>query len=526
MEQQVSYPHGTILSASGVPITASASELEYYGSETTYSGDWGLSGAGPNDSGYSSLSVLRRRARSLVRNAPNIRGGVNSWVANIVGTGLTPHWQLDNKEQREELQEAWNESAPELDHHDTQSVYGVQAQIGEAEYVDGEALAQFVDMCPGWTNPRTGLPLRVPFQVRVLEADHLDNGYNEVLPNGDPVRYGIQWDKKTKKRKGFWLSREHPGETLWSNSLTDRYFVPVGNMGHVFYPGRLGQARGMTALAAAITACREQELAIHYELVRRKSQSTLTGAIYQDSPAMPGHQINPGGARPAGSAPVAPVGPGQARVEISPGTFQRLGKDERITFFASADVGANYTDFIKFHDRRVAKSSRITYEQLTGNLEGVNFSSIRFGLIEFRRSCDMWRQRTIVHQFCHPMAIRWLRAGVLNGSFKTISAASYLANPRAFWRIDWRAPAWESVNRLQDAMADLLVMRSGTNSRPEIAAKRSGRRYTEIDLENKEAAGNAENLGLVYDSDPSQVDKSGKKQQFEETALKAALETE
>lgn len=505
-----------------MPVTASVGEPEYYGSETSVSGDWGLSGAGPNESGDSSLSVLRGRARALGRNAPNIKGGVNSWVANVVGTGLTPHWQLDNKDQREELQEAWEESAPELDHHETQSIYGVQAQLGEAEYVDGEGLAQFVDMRPGWVNPRTGLPLRVPFQVRVMEADHLDSGYKEVLPNGDPVRYGIQWDKRTKKRKGYWLTKEHPGETLWSNSVADRYFVPVANMSHVFYPARLGQGRGMTALAAAITACREQELAIHYELVRKKAQSTLTGAIYQDSPAMPGHQLNVGPAKAGGGAPA--TASGQARVEISPGTFQRLGKDERITFFASADVGANYTDFIKFHDRRAAKSSRLTYEQLTGNLEGVNFSSIRFGLIEFRRSCDMWRQRTIVHQFCFPMAMRWLRAGVLNGSFKTISAEDFLSNPRVFFKIDWRAPAWESVNRLQDAMADLLVMRSGTNSRPEIAAKRSGRRYTEIDRENKEAADNAAGQGLVYDSDPAQVDKSGKRQQFEETALKVALE--
>lgn len=522
---QIEYPYGTILSPAGVPVTASAStEPEYYGSETDYSGDWGLSGAGPNETGYGSLSTLKRRARSLVRNAPNIKGGVNSWVSNTVGTGITPHWQLDNKEQQEELQEAWEYSVPELDHHGTQDIYGVMGGVAEAEYVDGEVLAHFIDMPPGWVNPQTGLPLHIPLQVRLLESDHLDNGYNEVLSNGDPVRYGIQWDKRTKKRKGYWISAEHPGETLWSDSLTDRYFVPVGNMAHVFYPSRPGSARGVTALSAAITACREQELAIHYELIRRKTQSTLSGAIWTDSPAQLGQGVNPGGAQ-VGGKQVA--GPGQQNVSVSPGTFPKLGKDEKITFFSPTDVGSSYADFLKLHDRRAANSMRLMYEQFSGDLATVNFSSIRFGLIEFRRMCAMWRRRTIVHQFCYPLASRWLRTGIINGAFKTITAEEYLNNPRKFLQIDWRAPAWDSVDPLKDAMTDLLRIRSGSDSRPAVTA-RGGRRYTEIDKENAEASENAANLGLVYDSDPSQVDKTGKFQQgsFEETALKAALESE
>ena len=524
MSSPIEYPGGVILDSKGAPY-ASTSEPEYYGSETDYSGDWGLSPSGPNETGYGSLSALKRRARSLVRNASNIKGGVNSWVSNVVGSGITPHWQLDNAEQREELQEAWEYSVPELDHHGIQSIYGVMAGVGEAEYVDGEVLAHFIEMPPGWRNPQTGIPLHVPFQVRLMESDHLDTGYNEILGNGDPVRYGIQWDKRTKKRKGYWLSAEHPGETLWSDDISKRYFVPVGNLAHVFYPSRPGQARGVTALSAAITACREQELAIHYELIRRKTQSTLSGAIHTESQLQVGHQVTGGGAR-VGGAQLPAVG--QSLVEISPGTFKRLGKDERITFFSTPDVGAHYTDFIKFHDRRVAKSGRLTYEQLTGNLEGVSFSSIRFGLIEFRRSCEMWRRRTIVHQFCWPLACRWLRTGVLNRSFKTISIEEFLENPRKFFKIDWRAPAWESVNRLQDIMADHLVMRDGINSRPEVVARVTGRRYTEVDRENKEAADFAADLGLVYDSNPAQVDKSGKAQsaEFDNIALKAALESE
>jgi capsid protein len=40
--------------------------------------------------------------------------------------------------------------------------------------------------------------------------------------------------------------------------------------------------------------------------------------------------------------------------------------------------------------RAIAMGMGITYEQLTGDLTNVNYSSIRAGLIEFRRRCAIY----------------------------------------------------------------------------------------------------------------------------------------
>ena len=51
---------------------------------------WGTSAAGPDVALMWSLGTLRSRARQLVRNDPFAAGGMDTLVANLVGTGITP----------------------------------------------------------------------------------------------------------------------------------------------------------------------------------------------------------------------------------------------------------------------------------------------------------------------------------------------------------------------------------------------------------------------------------------------------
>jgi lambda family phage portal protein len=65
--------------------------------------------------------------------------------------------------------------------------------------------------------------------------------------------------------------------------------------------------------------------------------------------------------------------------------------------------------------RSIAIGMGITYEQLTGDLSGVNYSSIRAGLIEFRRRCGMLQHNILVFQFCRPVWDRRLELAILSG---------------------------------------------------------------------------------------------------------------
>ena len=67
------------------------------------------------------------------------------------------------------------------------------------------------------------------------------------------------------------------------------------------------------------------------------------------------------------------------------------------------------------------------------------------------------------------------------------------------------------MNPLQDAQADLLEVRAGFASLPQMIAKR-GYSPEAIAKEQADYLAQSGSLGLVYDSDPSKVSKGGQAQ--------------
>lgn len=106
---------------------------------------------------------------------------------------------------------------------------------------------------------------------------------------------------------------------------------------------------------------------------------------------------------------------GVALSGLEPGTMQLLDPGEDIKFSEPSDVGGSYEAFMRQQLRAIAIGTGITYEQLTGDLTGVNYSSIRAGLIEFRRRCTMLQHNIMVFQFCRPVWSKWLELAVLCG---------------------------------------------------------------------------------------------------------------
>ena len=92
-----------------------------------------------------------------------------------------------------------------------------------------------------------------------------------------------------------------------------------------------------------------------------------------------------------------PDASGAALAGLEPGTMQILEPGEDVKFSQPADVGASYAEFLRMQFRAVAAAMGITYEMLTGDLTQVNYSSIRAGLLEFRRRCEAIQHLSLIH---------------------------------------------------------------------------------------------------------------------------------
>ncbi len=164
-------------------------------------------------------------------------------------------------------------------------------------------------------------------------------------------------------------------------------------------------------------------------------------------------------------------------------------------------MGGSYAEFMRQQFRAVAAAMGVTYEQLTGDLTQVNYSSIRAGLLEFRRRCEAIQHGVIVHQLCRPVWRAWMAQAVLEGRLELPGFARDAARRRAWLACKWIPQGWQWVDPQKEFNAMLTAIRAGLLSRSEAVSSFG---YDAEDVDREIAADNrrADALGLVFDSDP------------------------
>nr|DAI87896.1 MAG TPA: major capsid protein [Caudoviricetes sp.] len=424
---------------------------------------------------------LRAKSRDLVRRNAWAAAGIEAFVANAIGTGIKPQSMVQDQTTREAIHSLWWDWCEQADAAGLTDFYGLQALATRAMLEGGEALVRL-----RYRRTEDGLP--VALQIQVLEAEHLPTTMNRDLPGGNVIRAGIEFDK-LGRRVAYHLYRSHPNDGLLapmsSQGGMDTVRVDASEVIHLFRPLRPGQIRGEPWLTRALVKLNELDQYDDAELVRKKTAAMFAGFITRMAP-----EDNLMGESAADGNGVALAG-------MEPGTLQILEPGEDIKFSAPADVGSSYAEFMRQQFRAVAAAMGITYEMLTGDLTQVNYSSIRAGLLEFRRRCEALQHGVIVHQLCRPIWRAWMDQALLEGA---IDLPGYRRNRRTYQAAKWIPQGWSWVDPQKEFNAMKLAIRAGLISRSEAI---SGNGYDAEDVDREIAADNAraDALGLVFDSD-------------------------
>lgn len=404
-------------------------------------GTWGLSAVGPNTAISESLAHLRSRSRDLARNNPWVANGFRSLASNLIGNGITPRWKLhDNANLKEQIQTRWLEWTNESDFEGQSDFYGMQMLVAQTLMQSGEVLIRFY--------PKScSQSATVPLQLQILEPDFLVQDMDKQLDNGGCIKMGIELGP-CGRRVAYHLHQSHPGESDMLSTRTIR--VPADEILHVYRLERPGQLRGVPWIAPVLLKLRELDQYEDAELVRKKTAALFAGFITEPAPDYLGAE---------GEYP---------ELALEPGMLKRLAPGENIEFSQPSDVGGSYEVWMRQQLRGVAAGMGITYEQLTGDLTGVNYSSIRAGLIEFRRHIESLQHHLIVHQLCQPIALKWLKLAVLSG---VIDITDYVEQPNKYHCIEWQPPGWDWVDPQKDVQAEILAMKHNLKARQDIIAK-------------------------------------------------------
>ena len=425
---------------------------------------------------------LRSKSRDLVRRNAWANAALESYVANAIGTGIKPQSLVADPALRERIQTLWRDWTLDADAAGLTDLYGLQALACRAMLEGGEALIRL-------RYRRKADGLVVALQLQVLEPEHLPVTLNTTAENGNVIRAGIEFDR-LGRRVAYHLYRSHPNDgglaPMSGAGGIDTVRVDAAEVIHLFRPLRPGQIRGEPWLARALVKLNELDQYDDAELVRKKTAAMFAGFITRLAP-----EDNLMGEGLADANGVALAG-------LEPGTLQILEPGEDIKFSAPADVGSSYAEFMRQQFRAVAAAMGITYEMLTGDLTQVNYSSIRAGLLEFRRRCEVIQHGVIVHQLCRPIWRAWMDQAVLEGS---LAFPGYSRRQREYQVAKWIPQGWQWVDPQKEFNAMKLAIRAGLTSRSE-AISAYGYDAEDVDREIATDNARADALGLVFDSDP------------------------
>ncbi|MCA0275861.1 MAG: phage portal protein [Proteobacteria bacterium] len=445
---------GAVAPVWGVRRIAARQALDFYG-ERSYaaarngrrSKSWTGRGTSANAEIGGSLANLRNRSREFVRDSWAGGRMLDVFTSHAVGTGIiaSPNTGSDRHDNQAKLViEEFSENADVEGFLDWP---GIQAVTARTLIEGGESVVRHIDISPADAG-RT-----IPFRLQGLEGDLIDTAKDVSSPDLD-IRLGVELGK-WGRRKGLHLFEDHPGEMRFGSVRSN--LVAWGDLSHVFRPLRFGQVRGVPWFAPILLNAKEVQELIDATLVKARTEACFAGFIKRPS----------GGMSPLASQSKTAPG-GQALTRIEPGMLADIGDGEVV--FANPSSQTAFGEVYIAAMQAMAAGAGITYDQLTGDLRGANFSSLRAGKIEFRRLVEQFQWTCMVPQLIAPVHRKLFDRAILAGR---------LRDRKEGYRLSFIMPAVEPIDPKKDLEADILAVRSGRISPQEFIAA-WGRDWREV----------------------------------------------
>jgi lambda family phage portal protein len=405
---------------------------------------WYVPSSSANTEVSHGLVMLRDRARSLVRDNPYAERIVTVWRAHLVGNGIIAEPQTGDETLDEKLRTAWQAFADdgECDADGLNDLYGLQGLVSDAVVTDGECLVRV-------RTRRVADGYRVPMQLQILEADHLDHTRNSFdQSTGRATIMGIQLSP-LGEREGYWIWRNHPGDNVFAFQQAS-VFVPADQILHIFRRRRPGQMRGVSWMHAVINTLRDLDDSSDARRFKMKVENCLALIVRGTAPESPLGQTTTK-TRRDGSAFL--------EEELSPGLIKYVdGEDVTVVNPSSA---GGHDGVILQSQQEIAIGVGLTYDQITGDLSRNNFASLRAGKIEFRRDLAQVQWQMMIPMLCEPVWNRWVDLGA--------AAGNWAAGPH---RAEHMPPRNEPINPKVDTDADETDVDNGFVSWSEIVRGR------------------------------------------------------
>jgi len=459
--------------------------------------DWNIATASIDSDIRSGGIAVRNRARNLAQNNDYVKRYLTLARVNVVGPNGFK-LQMNVRELAKNAEGKWTWMPDEMANmlleqgfaewakrqnasvNGRLSFHGISEQVVRYVLRDGEALIRII----------RNKKLPYGFTLQAIDPSFLDEQYSERFSDGRVVKMGVELDI-TRRPVAYYFRAVDPVMELYGVQSLGGYRtrVPADEIIHVFDQEFENQTRGISWIVQSML--RLKMLAGYEEaaLVNARVSAAKMGFFTS--------KTDEGGGEFTGETDAS----GNVMITGEPGSMDRLPDGLDFKPWSPEYPSAQHEMFVKSILRGISSGLNVSYNMMANDLERVNYSSIRAGLLDER---DMWKlvQNLLVEQFLQPVFVAWLEMALVT---KSINLP--IEKIKKFESAIWVGRRWAWVDPLKDVQAKKEEVQAGFTTRTQVVAEQ-GDDIAELDAELAGEKNRAEALGLtlsVYQPEAKQI---------------------
>lgn len=298
------------------------------------------------------------------------------------------------------------------------------------------------------------------YQLQLLDPSRLDTNLNREATHGsNAIIMGVEVDSyRTPVAYHLFKSlRPHAGNR-------DRERVPAGEILHLFLPWDVEQTRGLPWMHAAMHLLRQlggyREAAVIAARVGASKMGIYTRT--EGDPPNDGEDAS-----------------GNFITTAEPGTFEVAPDGYSLESWDPTYPHDQFDAFCKATLRGISSGFGVAYNTLANDLEGVNFSSIRSGVLEEREEWVVI-QSWLIAVALVPVYEDWLSWALIGGKITLANGSALPAGKIDKFRAHtWQGRRWQWVDPKKDVEASVMAIDNLLASPQQIAAQ-TGRDIVDV----------------------------------------------
>lgn len=454
------------------------------------SADWIASNSSADAELVTSLTTLRSRSRSLVRDVSYAKRAKLVVVNNVIGTGIGMQAQVITSRgdlatrTNDGIEAAWRTWCQAENCHTGGRLAfrnlerALMTQVFEA----GEVFVRKHYTPFG--------SAEIPFALEMIEAERLADELAAPYPaaiSGNEIRMGIELDKFMRP-VAYYIRRRHPSEIRFAAGTTDYVErVPADQIIHLAVVERWPQTRGEPWMHAVARTFNDMAGYTEAEITRARVQACTAGAIE-----------TPEGTSSFGEEQVD----GSVEMEVEPGVFKRLNPGEKLTAGPMNSPNPSLEPFMRYMLREISAGTGPSYESLSRDYSQSNYSSSRLALLDDR---DLWRfyQAWFVCDFREHIHKAWLKQAVYVGAVEGVDQLQYALAPAKFEAVLFKPRGWSWIDPTKEVEAFKEAVKQGFTTVSDVIAQTGGGQDVEDVLATrKRELDMMDEAGLVFETSP------------------------